>query len=654
MSARRTHVARCFAAARASIAVLVACAAALAQTPAGTSKPDVTATHASVPDAGAVMRIDGREIGAEEFGRWLIDMEGMQLAHSFGEQWLVRRAAQQQNVEVTPEQVSHELDGEIATRIHGAFLDKKAGWLDELRRLGRSEGGHRAQRTVELEPLMLAIELCRRERVVPEEKIRRDWELFYGPGGREYELRGIKFLVEVITPDTGAPREQYDENRRRAFSAQLSKALECRERLNAGEDFGALARELSDDPISRANDGRITSKFRRPGWTDEFVAMLAQMKPGEISQPMYAKGGYWIMQLVSVVTTPYEQVRDQLEQRLIELGPEQDESGATWNRIVKDMHVQILPSMYQEGALTRETTEPVMGLTINGTPVPRAEFATWLLHSRGEADATFFAEHWVTLRKAESLGVTITPEEVEARCGAAMDRMLGEQYDGSREQWLEYLHKHGRDEASFQRQLRRRQYVDGLCEKILFSQRHITEDNVRQRFKQIYGENGRWVEARVIQVEFVPPEIEPGLTREDFDKRLQAARAAQRSAFAKVRERLENGEDFATLARTLNSDANLRNSAGKLSGRFRPDEWPDEVSAEVMALEPGKLAGPLDTGKSFTIFEVVSSRAVPYEEVHDELKHELETARILDGNLQIYRNVLLKEAHFEVLPPMYR
>jgi parvulin-like peptidyl-prolyl isomerase len=605
-------------------------------------------------DNGAVMRINGVDVPAEEFGRWLLDIEGERLSHTFGEQWLVRREAAKEGVSVAPEQVGQELDQEIAIRVHGAFLDKRDDWLAELQRLGRSEGGHRAQRTAELEPQMLTTEMCRRGRVVPEEKIRRDWELFYGPGGREYELRGIKFLVEVVTPDKNAPQGEYEQNRRRAFGTQLARALDCRERLNNGADFATLARELSDDAPSRDQGGKINAKFRRPGWTDEFVAMLAGMQPGAISQPMYAKGGYWIMQLVSVVTTPYEKVRDQLEQRLIDLGPEQDETGAVWNRIVKGMDLELLPTLYQEGALTPETTEPVMGMTINGTPVPRAEFALWLLHSRGEADASFFTEHWLVQRKAESLGISITPQEVEARVNAFVERMLGESYSGDREQWIAYLRKHGRDQEGFLRQLRRRQYVDGLVEKIVVAQRQITEDDIHRRWAQLYGASGRWIEARVILVDFKPPEVEAGLTREEFEQRIHDAHETLRASVGKLRERLDNGEDFATLARQFNSDATLRANAGKLEGRFRPDAWPQEVAEAVMALEPGHLAGPLDTGKAFAIFEVLSARPVPFAEVHDQLADELKNERILDSDLAVYRNVLLKQAKFEVLPAMYR
>lgn len=607
------------------------------------------------PDAqgGAVLTIDGQAISAEEFGRWLIDIEASRMAKGFAEQWLVRREAEKEGVVVGPDEVERELDKEIAERVRGAFLGVRADWLDELRRLERTEGGHRAQRTVELEPLLMSVEICRKHRVVPEEKLLRDWVLFYGPGGREYTLRGIKCLVEVVTPEAGTPREVYEEGRRRAFATQLARALEIRERILDGEDFATLASELSDDAESRAHGGLMQKKFRRWGWTDEAVDTLAKLKPGDITQPMYAQGGYWIMQVVALVETPFESVRAQLEQRLIELGPEQDESGDTWNRIVAGAEIKLLPTLFSTGELDLETREPTMGLTINGQPVPRAEFALWLLLSRGETYTRTFAEHWLVERAARQQGISATPEEIEARAQWFLERMIQMKHDGSRDTWRAYLQSTGRDADAWMRQIRQRMKIDLLAEKILMSQRVVTDADVRASYDKYYGKSGVWVEARLIQLDLVPPPIEPGLERGAVEAKLAAAREALREVAQGVRQRLDAGEDFATLARALNRDPGLKSRGGKLDGRFRPDAWPPEVAEAVQRLAPGQVAGPLELERAFAIFEVLSSRRVPFEEVAAELRRELETEPIPEGDLAGFRNVLGKNAVIEALPGMH-
>jgi hypothetical protein len=317
------------------------------------------------------------------------------------------------------------------------------------------------------------------------------------------------------------------------------------------------------------------------------------------------------------------------------------------------MQVKVLPGMFQAANLDMETREPVMGLTINGTPVPRAEFALWLLHSRGESYVRTFAEHWLVERKAASLGLSATPAEIEARTQWFLDRMVDMKHDGSRETWKTYLLKTGRDEDAMLRQFRQRMKIDLLAERILMAERKITNEQVHARYAQLYGENGRWIEARVIQLDFVPPPLEPGLSRDELEQRLAAERAKLRTAAEGVRRRLDDGEDFATLARAINTDAGLKSRGGKLDGRFRPDTWPEDVGRAVSELSPGQLAGPLEVERGYAIFEVLTSKPVPFDEVAAQLRHELETEPIPESDLAAYRNVLVKQARVEELAPMY-
>ncbi len=73
---------------------------------------------------------------------------------------------------------------------------------------------------------------------------------------------------------------------------------QIRERLIAGDDFGAIARNVSDDPGSAANGGSL-------GWVSpgkmvpEFEAQMNRLKPGEISQPFQTQFGWHIVQVMS-------------------------------------------------------------------------------------------------------------------------------------------------------------------------------------------------------------------------------------------------------------------------------------------------------------------------------------------------------------------
>lgn len=626
-------------------ALLAATSSALAQ------RGDGARPALSGPEQGAVMTIDGVPISADEYGRWMIDLFAARQAKRFAEQRVVRQTAHESGVELPAQVTDQRIDSEVDERVQHAFRGVRADWLDELRRTGWSEGGHREHRRTELEPWLLATELTRRERVVPEELVVRDWELFYGPQGKEYTLSGILIKVEVETPERSG-REELDSVRRRTFAAALARALEVRERAVSGEDFAALARALSEDPATRADGGRIRAKFRPPGWNEPFVQSVLLLGPGAISMPMYAKGGYWVLRVEGLVETPLEAVRAELTQRLIELGPEDFEVSAVWKRATENLQFELTPELF-EARGSPERDDPVIGLRINGEPVTRAEFATWLLRGRGEYYARDFTEHWCVERRARELGLSVAPAEIEARLMEFQQRMIDQSYKGSREAWLAYIRQTGRDEHGWRREWERRLRIDLLCEKILMAERVVTDEQVALRWQELYGRDGRWVEARMILVPPPAPQLREGLSREELEREIAAGREAARAQAEALRQKLADGEDFATLARAHSGDAPTRARGGRLEGRFRPDQWPAEVAQGVLALPVGGISEVLDTGRGFGLFEVLSSRPVPLEEVAEELRRELAGERPAQGDLAGLRNVLARQAKVETRATIY-
>ncbi|MDH3978617.1 MAG: peptidylprolyl isomerase, partial [Gammaproteobacteria bacterium] len=99
-------------------------------------------------------------------------------------------------------------------------------------------------------------------------------------------------------------------------AAQL--ALELRQRIADGEDFGALAKEYSDDPVSAEAGGDL-------GWAnrgDNVAALdeaLFELSEGEVSDPVRSEFGYHIVRLDAVSAgslKTFEEVRDELKEEL--------------------------------------------------------------------------------------------------------------------------------------------------------------------------------------------------------------------------------------------------------------------------------------------------------------------------------------------------
>ncbi|MCC7320216.1 MAG: peptidylprolyl isomerase [Rubellimicrobium sp.] len=92
------------------------------------------------------------------------------------------------------------------------------------------------------------------------------------------------------------------------------------ERLNAGEDFADLARELSTDTGSGANGGDL-GWFTPNMMVEPFSNAVVAMEPGTVSEPVQSQFGWHVIKLNESrpqALPPLETVRPQIESELQE------------------------------------------------------------------------------------------------------------------------------------------------------------------------------------------------------------------------------------------------------------------------------------------------------------------------------------------------
>lgn len=87
--------------------------------------------------------------------------------------------------------------------------------------------------------------------------------------------------------------------------AAYQKINDIRKRIISGESFEKLARELSEDPSAKTNQGHIgfVTAFRFPY---SFECASFNTKPGEISNPFRTKFGYHIIKVLDLRPSPGE------------------------------------------------------------------------------------------------------------------------------------------------------------------------------------------------------------------------------------------------------------------------------------------------------------------------------------------------------------
>lgn len=102
----------------------------------------------------------------------------------------------------------------------------------------------------------------------------------------------LQTALEAEVPTSG---EQV--HARHILVATEDEAKKVVERLKAGEDFAALAKELSTD-TSNKDDGGDLGWFARGTMVTEFEDAAFALQPGEISDPVSTSYGYHVIQMV--------------------------------------------------------------------------------------------------------------------------------------------------------------------------------------------------------------------------------------------------------------------------------------------------------------------------------------------------------------------
>jgi len=605
---------------------------------------------ADLVETAPALRIDGQEVQWGEFARWLVRFTGESRAREFAlETYVIEREALRRQVELQPAAVGAEIDALLTERIEKTFAGRKEEWLAELQRTGRTEFGVRSEFSNRLRPELLSKGLAAIDRVVPEHQIVREWELLHGRHGKRFDLRGIFVRVVVPTPDQ-LDRAKFLAATEQAKAEGLNRAQKLRERLLQGEDFEALAARESEDAPTKARRGQWAGGFRHPGWPWNFLDALEALRVGEISQPLYAKGGYWLLKVLKVDETPLEKVRRELEVRLLARGPQADEIGAVQERLRENVSVEVLPTLWGERSSPErpDLAEPV--ITVDGEPVSRAVFARWMSQRIGESLAHTFAESYLVHKRAEELGVSATLEEAEQRARDYIDELVRDSKGGSREAWLEYQSRGGRDPKTLYREWTFRSQTDVLAEKMIIAERKVSPESVRFRYEELYGKTGERLEARVIALPILLENVEEGWSREELEAQLALAADKARARALELLARLREGEDFAELARKESADANTRALGGRVAGRFREDRYTPEIYAAAQTAKVGEPIGPFRQANAWYLVEVIERRKVALDEVSAEIAEELRTRRPSLPELMTWRNSLRQKSKLEILP----
>jgi len=134
-------------------------------------------------------------------------------------------------------------------------------------------------------------------------------ELFNKP--EQYKISHILIEIKKDTLQKGNPEQQEKEAEKKA----LEKIESIYNRIIAGEDFSALAKQYSDEEKTREKGGELG--FLPKGMMlKEFEEQVSTLQPGEVSKPFKTKYGYHILKYTDKLPGELMEYNDDLKNRI--------------------------------------------------------------------------------------------------------------------------------------------------------------------------------------------------------------------------------------------------------------------------------------------------------------------------------------------------
>jgi peptidyl-prolyl cis-trans isomerase SurA len=253
-------------------------------------------------------------------------------------------------------------------------------------------------------------------------------------------------------------------------------------------------------------------------------------------------------------------------------------------------------------------------------------------------------ENEIVMRRAEKLGLLATDEEVDREVNKVKAPYTQEQFDQKLKDKKITL-------DDFRHDLRRQLTVDKVLNKEVTSKINITDQDVSDYYNAHKGEfNLIEPQYHLAQI-YVSPLANPQVHNLKNDKAQNEADA--RKKIQMLSNRLDSGDDFATLAMNYSEDSETSANGGDLG--FTPEsalQRTDPTTREVVIkLKPGQYSPVI------TVADPVSKRVVGFRIVRLVAKEpagqrEYSDPRVqqaIRSQLRDRREQLLKAAYYEVL-----
>ncbi len=250
----------------------------------------------------------------------------------------------------------------------------------------------------------------------------------------------------------------------------------------------------------------------------------------------------------------------------------------------------------------------------------------------------------ILMRRAEKLGLLATDEEVERKLNEIKSPYTADQFDQKLKEKKITL-------DDFKHDLRRSLTVDKVLNKEITSKINVTDQDITDYYNSHKSEfNLIETQYHLAQI-FVTPLPNPQVHNLKNDKAQTEADA--RKKIQMLSNRLDSGDDFATLAMNYSEDPETAGNGGDLG--FTPESALQRTDSQtrdiVMKLKPGQYSPVISVVDpaskrviGFRIVKVVAKEPAGQRELQDPRVQQAIRSQLRDR-----REQLLKAAYYEVL-----
>jgi parvulin-like peptidyl-prolyl isomerase len=266
------------------------------------------------------------------------------------------------------------------------------------------------------------------------------------------------------------------------------------------------------------------------------------------------------------------------------------------------------PEGAKEGGLP-----PGVVARVNGKEITAQDYTAYLFATLGKSKLREFIDRLLMEEEGNRLKITVTPEEVEDRVNAQVETTLRGLYQNNMERFTERLSQKGLTLEEHKGQLRQETAYRLLEEKIILSNRKITEEDIQARFEQTYGPGGVQYELRHILVSTRPRAQSPGEARPQITDQEARAKAE------KVLKEIQAGADFVQLVKAYSDDDLTRQNDGRIP-QYRRRYYGQEFDEAVSRLtEENRLSGVVHSTRGYHLIQLLSRKTTKLEEHKEEI-----------------------------------